>query len=225
MWSTTSEILILVAATATVVIPTLTRTKIESGKLSVWGIAFIVSAFVAFAGSWYNYYSESNRYVALLEKMELESTRLKPSDFQIRLTLMRENSLSRLDKTDLPVVHCEGYMDSAAFNCELVNVYTHDDLGIGPWSPAYEEGFYGGTGQRYDNIIRFYAQNITFAGLENYPYIKSLEGLTFSMRVKLEDSLFKTQTWTHSVDLFVAGRRFPGIIDEKGDVSIHLRSQ
>ena len=70
--------------------------------------------------------------------------------------------------------------------------------------------------------VRFYGQNITFSGLEDYPYLSSISGAEFRMRVRFDDELFKKDGWQHEVDLYIAGMRFSGVLDDKGEVVILL---
>lgn len=165
-----------------------------------------ISAMVAAVSAYNRAMEEARSTKRIIRKIEKESQRLTPNDFVVRVLVAY-----RLPPPNIPIVfpisgEITKYGNSkyAFFRAELSDVseYRIRGGGRGP-------GYYG---------RRFYAKNISFGGLETFPYISDLDG--FTLELSIGSNLFpkadsdRYPTPQVSVDLFVRGRHFIGMVEQ-----------
>ncbi|MGA2915838.1 MAG: hypothetical protein ABSE89_07405 [Sedimentisphaerales bacterium] len=147
----------------------------------------------------------------ILHKIEQESLRLSPLDFQIRLVFYTTSGERGNPNFSVKPVHVTGSLGSASFIFDFVDVGAYQQLRAGR-----------GGGGRWG--VRYYATNLTFIDLEKYPFLYNLNGTNFKFSVPLllDKDKFESTDWENQVDLYIKGRHFRGNIDQQGNVKISI---
>ncbi len=198
------------------------------GRPGIWIISFLLFAAMAMTGAIYEInlseaesQATTGRFQVLLNQVQMESLRLVPSDFQIRLTSKALKGVTSDFDPASDVLHITGRLDSALFQGEMTVVDEYDQPGARLHSIGYDRRRHGLAGGGRKGI-RYYTKNLTFDGLEDYPYLGDLSGAEFEMRVPFDRAVFKPGSWSHSVDLYIKGRHFAGVLDSNGVASISI---
>lgn len=171
--------------------------------LNVWGYAAIsVGLFIAVFTITRSFNDANDREQILSRMNELkkqlanEASRIRPTDFQIRVIVdYRIAAKGPLPET-IPIA---GKLGKAFYQGELVNLKSERTIRGGGRGPGF-------------TAHRYYAANLTFGDLENYPYLNSLNGQTFT-------AVFDTNKFPPSLpsqfasrnfwlDLYIQGRHF-----------------
>jgi len=233
------RVLTAVFALVVLVIPVFAPSlkKARSGgatRLNGWGIGFLISALLMLFGSFYEIQQSHQQAIkatedvkAILSKIEQESYRLTDSDFKLRVISAVSVKDTSCPVPDLRPMHIRGHLDSAFFIFELEEIRdpVTDAIFAGLDGRAYgmmmDLRFRGGTGPTRVKIP-YYAHNMTFGGLEEYPYLQSLDGKCFHFSLPMKRLEFRDGSWEHHVDLYVKGRHFAGEADDKGRVTIPI---
>lgn len=140
----------------------------------------------------------SNAKDEILTTSKKEGTRIRPSDFQIRLLVdYRVQPQAELPRT----VSVSGKIGEAFYRGEFVNTKAPRQIRAGGRGP----GYYG---------YRYYAENLTFGELENYLYLESLNGETFTAEFDAgQFPLSHSEKYSlrlFIMDLYIQGRHFSG---------------
>ena len=215
------DILVAVAALITLVVPVLAESLRykdgpRKGRLNIWGAAFVVAALATFIGAMWSLRETNLRsteatrnFQAILSKVETESLRLNPYDFQIRL--VSDLSKPTFDVGTLTQPRTRGFATLGNAHLSFDLVQASDPQHVPP-------GRGGGGFIRY----RYVASNVTIIGLEEYPYVTSLDGKTLRIELPMKALQFSGGGWKHTVDLYIKGRFFAGTADDSGVVQIPL---
>lgn len=209
------KILIVLSATITVILPVIAPMVNPCNQICAffkkwWRLFFVFTAILTFAGSLYEY--------NLAQK---ELFRLSSNDFQIRLTAIgRGLSMNDSIIDSLFPLHFYGELGSAFFKAEFVNV-SEDSRYISNFRQR-RDFRRTGLGGRKEITFRFYATNMTIAGLEDYPYLDDLDGESLTFEIDLRKFAFIAGEWIHVVDLYVMGRHFIDTVSSSGEVLIEI---
>jgi hypothetical protein len=145
--------------------------------VNAWGYAALVAAALICVFSIQKAVKDSlaeetlmSEIVRLKTKVKEEGSRLRPSDFQLRLMVVFHSASppSQIPET-VPVSGGIGN-GGASYGGELESVNNPRHLG-------------GGRGAAGSYAIRYYAENLTFNGLDRYLYLDRLNGNVLTARI------------------------------------------
>lgn len=224
----------VIAAIITLLIPVTAPSLKRNNKkifwnLNYWGYIYIFTIIIVFICGICEVRKNQNESLkfnedlkSIIIKIQEESLRLSPQDFQIRLISYAKSDNIKEKLYSFKPTYVEGSLKNAYIRFELEEVSSKFEESIG-WQhrPLYDPRIHG-LGGLNELKLYFYAKNITFGGFENYPYLDNLNSDTLKFKIDLEIIKFGKSKWFHAVDLFVKGRHFSGTVDERGNVIIPI---
>jgi hypothetical protein len=181
-------------------------------------VLFVLLSAMTVVGAWWSFKQSEQSAVRsrdnlarILQEVRIESRRLLPRDFQIRVYALERGARLDNERKPLPPVHVSGYLGSAALAFEL------SDLGPGSDDPVR-----GGRGAVGGSAARFASLNMTVFNLEDYPFLDSLNGQTLTLTLPIQKMQPADVAWHYTVDLFIRGRLFSALADGEGKVQIKI---
>jgi hypothetical protein len=144
------------------------------------------------------------RHDEVLSEIAKEARRISPADFQIRL-LSTAGTATPVDNWKPESVHVSGSVGDAFMIFDLT------PAGIGE----------GGTRLRGYRIY-YAASTLSLGNMEKYKYVDDLKGVSMKFDLPLAKLRPFEGRWEHYVDVYVKGRHFKGVMNEKGSVAVSL---
>lgn len=186
----------LLGSAGAVAIPTLVpKLRGETGKLNRWGILFLVAVFSSLGGGFWQIHQSDEDIKAILGRFEIESLRLRPEDFDLRLLVVASTgepveNLQRLPRS----FTANGTVGSRPASANFVQV--------GEPAPIPVRA----GGQRLE--IRYRSSGVVIEGFVGITYLCDLDRKTIEFNFPAGRIELVPGNWAYYLDTYVRGRGF-----------------